>query len=170
MNARSSCSLTRGSSGHEDLVQLFFAQLLGVLKKWGLRVRKLRKSLAAFAKGISEVPVPGTKWGETIGTLIDWGPKTIDDQKKEVESALRKERKRILVVIDDIDRLVAEEIRQVFRLVKSVANFPNVTYLLAFDKEVAIKAIAELQHTSGEDYLEKIVQVPFELPPPDKTA
>jgi predicted KAP-like P-loop ATPase len=36
----------------------------------------------------------------------------------------------MLVSVDDIDRLTAEEIRQIFRLMKAVADFPKVTYLL----------------------------------------
>jgi predicted KAP-like P-loop ATPase len=73
-------------------------------------------------------------------------------------------------IIDDIDRLTAEEIRQLFRVIKAVADFPNVIYLLAFDKAIAIKALEQIQDLSGEDYLEKIIQVPFELPLPDKTS
>ena len=76
---------------------------------------------------------------------------------------------KFLVLIDDIDRLTSEEIRQLFRVVKAVGDFPNVIYLLAFDKKVAITALAQAQGVPGEEYLEKIVQVPFELPLPDQT-
>lgn len=156
-------------SGHEDLVQLFFSQLLVTLNKRGQEIKKARKSLARFAVKISVAAGP---WAQIINPIMTWlgTNKSITDEKKIVEAALRGQPKRILVIVDDIDRLVAEEIRQVFRLVKSVANFPNITYLLAFDKDVAIKAISDLQHTSGEDYLEKIIQVPFELPAPDAVA
>jgi len=73
-------------------------------------------------------------------------------------------------LIDDIDRLTAEEIRQLFRVVKAVADFPNVIYLLAFDIEVVVKALNSMQNTPGEQYLEKLVQLPLDLPAPDKTG
>ena len=78
----------------------------------------------------------------------------------------------ILVMIDDIDRLTADEIRQLYRVIKSVADFPNVIYLLAFDKRVVINALEKTQDIpgAGEEYLEKIVQTPFELPIPDKNS
>ena len=41
-----------------------------------------------------------------------------------------------LVVIDDIDRLANAQIRDVFQLVKQVADFPNVIYILAMDRAV----------------------------------
>lgn len=57
-----------------------------------------------------------------------------------------------------------------FRVIKAVADFPNTIYLLAFDKEIVAISL-EIQHgMRGEEYLKKIVQVPFDLPIPDKTA
>ncbi len=75
-----------------------------------------------------------------------------------------------MIVIDDIDRLTPEEIRQLFRVIKAVADFPNVLYLLAFDREMVVKALTEKQDLPGDQYLEKIVQVPVDLPAPDRTA
>ena len=84
--------------------------------------------------------------------------------------ALNQQARHILVIIDDIDRLTSAEIRQIFRVVKAVADFPNVTYLMAFDKHVVTRSLDELQGGFGEDYLEKIVQVPFDLPLVDRLS
>src|SRR5262249_46849912 len=72
-------------------------------------------------------------------------------------------------IIDDIDRLTAEEIRLMFRLIKTVADFPNIIYLLAFDKGVVLSALGSEQ-ASSEDYLAKIIQISFELPLPGQDA
>lgn len=74
--------------------------------------------------------------------------------------------RRIVLIIDDIDRLSATEIRDIFKLVKVMADFPNTRYLLAFDFNTATEALAEVQQTDGAAYLEKIVQAPFRLPDP----
>ncbi len=97
-------------------------------------------------------------------------PKDSEQLKKDIAELLSKQRQRILIVIDDIDRLTAEEIRQLFRVVKAVADFPNVIYLLAFDREVVVNALNSMQNTPGEQYLEKVVQLPLDLPAPDKTG
>ena len=88
----------------------------------------------------------------------------------EIAEELRKQPRRIFVTVDDIDRLNPDEIRQLFGVIKSVADFPNVVYLLTFDKKVVIEALRESQGISGENYLEKIVQFPFELPLPDRSS
>jgi len=102
--------------------------------------------------------------------LLASKPKDVPALKKALADLLLAERKRVLVVIDDIDRLTPDEVRQLFTVIKALADFPYVTYLLAFDREVATKAINEQTGLPGERYLEKIIQVPFELPRPDRIA
>lgn len=89
---------------------------------------------------------------------------SLSQMKESVIQALNKINQRILIIIDDIDRLNNEQIRLIFQLVNSVAGFPKLIYLLAFDKSVVIKALAQEQSGNGEAYLEKIIQVPFEVP------
>ena len=85
-------------------------------------------------------------------------------QKKELEKALLKLNKKIIIIIDDIDRLNNVQIRDIFQLVKQVADFPNIIYVLAMDKEVVSNALSEVHNIDGNEYLEKIIQIPFEMP------
>jgi hypothetical protein len=91
-------------------------------------------------------------------------PKEIEDiyNRLAVQSASLK--RRTVVLIDDIDRLNSAETRQIFQLVKLTARFPYVTYVLAFDRTAVAAALKDTGVDSGEEYLEKIVQVSFDLP------
>lgn len=91
-------------------------------------------------------------------------------RKNEIIEKMKKENLKIIVSIDDIDRLSEEEIIVVFQLVKALADFPNTIYLLVFDYDVVVRALSNIQHGDGKEYLEKIVQVPFEIPAPDMTS
>ncbi|MEX1252728.1 MAG: P-loop NTPase fold protein [Dehalococcoidia bacterium] len=84
--------------------------------------------------------------------------------KDEISQILRKRGQLIVVVMDDIDRLSEEEIRQVFQLVKSNADFPHMVYLLAFDEKVISRALEPIY---GPEFLEKIVQIQVPVPQPD---
>lgn len=88
----------------------------------------------------------------------------LDMTRRILEDALIQAEKKIIIVIDDIDRLANSQIRDVFQLVKQVADFPNVIYLLAMDREVVRRALTDVHNIDGNEYLEKIIQVPFELP------
>lgn len=89
-------------------------------------------------------------------------------QKAKIEEALKEIDFQILVVIDDIDRLPNDQIRLIFQLVNSVAGFPHTVYLLSYDKGIVARALDDVQGHRGAEYLEKIIQVPFDLPPIDK--
>ncbi|MGE5810701.1 MAG: P-loop NTPase fold protein [Ignavibacteria bacterium] len=45
--------------------------------------------------------------------------------------------------------LISEEIRQLFMLIKSIADFPFTTYILAFDKDVVSKSLTETFKVDG---------------------
>ncbi len=71
--------------------------------------------------------------------------------------------KPIIIFIDDIDRLFATEIRLLIQLVKSNADFPNLKFVLLFQKET-VEAALKTDGQTGADFLEKIIEVPIELP------
>lgn len=85
-------------------------------------------------------------------------------QKNRIIQLLEKQPHRILIVIDDIDRLNNEQIRYIFQLITSVAKFPKLTYLVVFDKEIVVEALKNVQTGNGQDYLEKIIQMPIQIP------
>jgi len=164
-------------SGQENLARAFLGQLQAVLPAKSEKFKKLGALLGDFAEGIGGVidlsgmtGGAGSKLGKLIGMATRRKPKDVPALKAEICKVLKEAGKRILVVIDDIDRLTPEETRQLFTVVKALADFPNVVYLLAFDRDVAVQAIEQQGGLPGERYLEKIIQVPFELPPVDRVA
>lgn len=132
------------------------------------------QSYARFFDAASLVPVlnvPLTAVGAVLrqvgGATQTWGEshsKDIQSIKDEISQLLASQSDRMLIVIDDIDRLTATEIRLIFQLVKTMADFPRTIYLLSFDWDAVVRALEKTQNGSGASYLEKIVQVPIELP------
>ena len=87
----------------------------------------------------------------------------LERQKKEINGLLAEIGKPMVIVIDDIDRLDARETRLVFKLVRMTANFANTVFILAYDRGRVGKRITE-KGIEGEEFLKKIVQLPFPLP------
>jgi len=107
-----------------------------------------------------------------IGEILSLIP--LEEKRERIERLLREAGIRVVVFIDDIDRLDRKEAQAVFKLLKLTANFTNVSYILAFDRNVVAKAISEQygagDHRAGYDYLEKIIQVNLNLPLADHEA
>jgi hypothetical protein len=93
---------------------------------------------------------------------------SVDELRERLDVLLRTEGFRIVVLMDDIDRLDKSEIQSVFRLVKLTADFSYTTYVLTFDDELVASALQEKYANSSRDagrgFLEKIIQVPLHLP------
>ncbi len=73
-------------------------------------------------------------------TNADRSAKKVRDQ---ITKELRALAEPIVVVIDDIDRLTTPEIREIFKLVRLTASFPNIVYVLAFDRARVEQALTE---------------------------
>lgn len=94
---------------------------------------------------------------------------SLDGLKRELCCALARVPGRIVVVLDDLDRIEQDELREIIRCVKTNGDLPNVTYLLLADEDRLACATAELYGDGASDvkerrrFLEKIVQYPFPL-------
>lgn len=109
-----------------------------------------------------------------LGNIISHFIKKVntDELKKRVETALEKSQKRVLILIDDVDRLDKAEIQLLFKIVKLIADFKYTSYILAFDKDIVTSSLqdryASSNHNAGEAFLEKIIQIPLHLPAANK--
>lgn len=165
--------------GEEALVLAFFRELYSATKpSLGNKAKKILPKLGARLLNASGAVAPiadaagAAGAGAIASGVMGWLGGMIEDGESveklhaELGAALAKQPKRFVVIIDDIDRLAPDEALAMFRMVKSVGRLPNVIYVLSFDRELAERVVAERFPSEGPHYLEKIVQVAFELPAP----
>ncbi len=126
------------------LIIVFVSFGLSVMLRWG---GKLSEQIADIFSARSEAR-----------------RQSLPEIKEDLTEALQKLKKSVLVVIDDVDRLSPEEIKLLFQLVKANADFPNLVYLLLFQREVIEKNLETIMGVSGKEFLEKIVQIGFDIP------
>lgn len=165
-------------SSRKQLISDFFLQLSNNIEKKGSNeiigaVGKSLGTLSKFFKPLGFIPplsVLSTirditeKASEFINEYVESEKEDLKSLKDNINNKLTNLNKKIIIVIDDIDRLCDEEIREIFQLVKSIADFKNTIYILSYDREIVTKALDKTQQGKGEEYLEKIVQVPLVLP------
>lgn len=167
-------------SDQNQLIAQFFKELSSQLKRKdhaedAIKVGNKLETYAQFFLPLSVIPkvtVPAlilSKIFDGFGkSLSSWGnqnQKDLFEIRYELNTLLESLNTKILIIIDDVDRLNNTEIRQIFQMIKSLGDFPNTIYLVAFDKNIVINALKKVQEGSGEEYLEKMIQIPFEIPP-----
>lgn len=121
------------------------------------------KTLAAMALGVGGLLL-------LIGKLLRWrgedrSTAPLDKVRADLEQRLGRLERSLVIFVDDIDRLEAEQIRMLFRQIKVNANLPNILFVLLFQPSIVEEALKPVAGTEGREYLEKIVQAHFDLPP-----
>jgi len=167
-------------SGRNDLISQFLAELLKELQPKSETVKNKARGVADVIADYGETLSPGLDLLHPgIGFMGRAGAqglrkiakidKTLLGLKKELESILAGIQRPIVVLIDELDRVEDHEIRSVAQLVRSVADFPSISYVLAYDPRRVIQALGEgaaekEREKRGSAYLEKIVQLQVPLP------
>ena len=152
----------------DDLVARFFHELSAQLgRSRSERLKDVAKALSGLGQSLAPLsPIPGTTgvadlFAKLIGRCTK--PQSLHDKRHRLSEALIASDSRVVVLIDDIDRLEVREIRELMRLVRLTSDLPQVVLLLAFDGRHVAKSLSE-NETDGRQYLDKIVQVSHDLP------
>mgnify|MGYP000227147160 CR=1 FL=1 len=159
----------------DNLISLFFRVLKNKLNmdKYEEVRKKIGKALTDYSDALDALtlfPMVGSGLATILKTIAKaQGAELakdvdIDKTKENLVSVLGDTNQKIIVIIDDIDRLTNIQIRDIFQLVKQVGNFPNIIYVLSMDRDVVCRALESVHDIDGAEYLEKIVQIPFEIP------
>lgn len=160
-------------SGADALINSFFREIGAQLRDKDARdYGKLADDLADYGELLGPVtwlPVVGV-WAGRLKSLLsavkavrERNQISAHEQKAKLAEGLAALERPIVVVIDDIDRLSSGEIQDIFKVVRLTANFPNIIYVLVFDR-ARVEAALETDGMPGRNYLEKIVQSGYDLP------
>ncbi len=75
----------------------------------------------------------------------------------------------LVIFVDDLDRCLPDRALEVLETIKLFLDVPGCAFFLAADQERVESVVrgryGEQQHGAGQSYLEKLVQLPFYLPP-----
>lgn len=139
------------------------------IKKYSSYLKSVKLSASGgipkvFNAGVSIEPYEILK---RIGEGMEGDEKSLDEMKAEINDALEKSKKKIIIFIDDVDRLDKDEIYTLFKLIKINADFKNLVFIVCMDQEYVAEAINSRygqDSNAGLEYLEKIINIPLELP------
>ncbi len=86
------------------------------------------------------------------------------DLKESIKQTLKRIPQKVLVVIDDFDRLSKDEILEVLKLIDSNAAFPNIFFLTAYDKKQVNKYFGDKGNTEDACFVDKFFNLEFAIP------
>ena len=164
-----------------SLLRSFFKTLADALNKsLSTKAEKLGKWLEQYTSLLSPISI-------TLGSVVGVSPGEgvrefgkalssveLETLKERIEKFLGDAKTRVVILMDDIDRLDKAEINNIFKLIKLTADFSYTAYVLSFDNRMVAAALrdryAAVEADAGENFLDKIIQVPLHLPKADPIA
>lgn len=139
--------------------------------------KRVAKELKTYSKAFDVLKlIPGAEpWASIVKSVVesvgnagdavfDYKTPDIEARKDALARALQKFPQRIIVLVDDIDRLYPAEVYEMVRIIKAVGDLPNVGYVLAWDEKYVSSALEKLNVPYAVAYLDKVVQVRLPVP------
>ena len=141
--------------------------LLDLLDTYGQSIGMLRW-LPGAGPWIGRAEATAQFFGRAVTKKLAKAP-SLAAQRDKLIKALRKHDGRIVVIIDDLDRLQPREVADILQLVRLTGQFPNLIYVISFDRE-RVERVLVSSGFEGQAYLEKIIEYAYNVPPVSPAA
>ena len=143
---------------------------------WRELSNKLKRLTVSMATAMT-FKLPGLEF-DTQNAIRQWQTEEVRSDYfgwlNELQRALNDARhddpsRRIVILIDDLDRCLPSKVVEVLESIKVMLDVTGFIFILALDESVVEQAIqtyyGQNYGISGRDYVKKLVQVEFRLPP-----
>jgi ABC-type lipoprotein export system ATPase subunit len=156
--------------GDSSILQSFFIEIGAQFKSYRLKenAQKIVKKFGEYGAALSflkAAPIPGLAEGLNVieaGSKL-LGESSVGQKHEKLKKLFSNLESPIIVFIDDVDRLTSTEVKELFKLVRQTANFPNLIYVISYDSALIAQALEE-PGVPGSLYIQKIIQTEFTMP------
>ena len=144
-----------------NLTQVFFEELSRTLAPYSSALA------SGFTRYVDHIlDKDDSAWLQLGARLLPQGfkAKSTSEQYEFLKKEICKLRRKIVIFIDDVDRLDGEELIELFSLIRnSSLSFPHMSYILAYDKEYVASQLQSKFNEHTYRYMEKILQEEYPL-------
>lgn len=145
----------------KSIVKDFFNALSIKLSEYNSDISPLIKKYAELLVGVGN-----NNLNKILNPLLKQHSQnaTALSEFEQIDNAIKNLDKKLIIFIDDLDRLYKEEIIQVVKLIRNSANFGNTVFIVAYDRNYVTNAIKDINNYNSDFFLEKIFQLEIRLP------
>ena len=136
------------------------------------------QSLMKGALRISSSLAAGNAGAQAVDSLFNNESNTIKKLRQQLKELVQEIKnletnpyQRVVVYVDDLDRIEPKDAVKILELLKNIFNVPDCVFVLAIDYQVVVKGLKEkFGKPSPENdwefraFFDKIIQLPFSMP------
>ena len=127
------------SAANPDMIRREFFDLLA--DRVAMLDRKVSSLMYAYGRKLASFDGRSQSWFNWVGFFRNQVSVQSSGEYEQINKMLNDTGKKIVVSIDDLDRLYPSEISEVLKLIRNTANFSNVIYLVGYDREYVLSAL-----------------------------
>lgn len=117
--------------------------------------RPVASRYSRMLKGKADISFLGFKLS------LEPSSETIDELLEDVDHVLKQIGKRLIIVIDDLDRLEAAAVKNVLFTIRRTFKLSRATYILCYDTEKLVDGNSDREQ--AREFLEKFITIKFSL-------
>ena len=143
------------------------------------KIAKIASSVFKGALKVGAAATMGTKAGEELDRVMDGENEnnikklrsTLDNLIQDITDASSNAYKKIVIYVDDLDRVEPRDAVKILELLKNIFNLKHCVFVLAIDYQVVVKGLRDKFGEQTEEnewefraFFDKIIQLPFMMP------
>ena len=159
-----------------------FLEKIGAEEESQNFLRSIANGAISFAKTAAVVGIETVAGGTIAGNLKEKlaeigtqdSAKALEELRDKIRKAVGAKLKssgknRVVVFVDDLDRLAPEKAVELLEVLKVFMDVPNCVFVLAVDYAVVTQGLEKkfgvsVGHSKGKSFFDKIIQLPFAIP------
>ena len=150
------------AEGSSNIQKDFFDLLASRLRELDPKISSLVLDYSRKLSGTDSAMEKLIKQSGLAGSLLS--SNSYADDYEQINTLLKETDKKIVITVDDVDRLYNDEVMEVLRLIRNTGNFANIFYLVAYERNFVDQAIKSLNVNAGNSFLDKIIQLEIPIP------
>ncbi|MBI5374198.1 MAG: P-loop ATPase [Candidatus Schekmanbacteria bacterium] len=145
----------------ENLLEKFVDGLIRVINK-NVFTPEIRPIISKYSRFIGSKKVTFPFFG--LNFEISPGNYTVDDAFDDLESTLSTFNRKVIIVVDDLDRLDFHTIKDILFVIKKSFTLPNISYAICYDTDnISLLEKEQIRTEKITEFLEKFVNVKVSL-------
>lgn len=137
-----------------NLTRVFLDLIGKKLSRYSFSINRINDYASTLFKG-------NINWWGTLSNLI-FKERDIDQIREQLNKSILNSGKRLVIFIDDVDRLQVDEVYEILTIIRNIGNLSNTIFILAYDKDYLLNILRRRLY-NPQRYLSKFFQVEFAL-------
>lgn len=146
---------------YEDSKSMVLNFIRVIQEQLGEDDKSLQRMLSKYAQILASIK------GYEIFSFFQYDGMSVETQFEEIKIKLRDKKRPVIVLIDDVDRLLGNELLRMLQMIRNMGDFPYIYYIIAGDKVAIEEALAAEGIVDPDEYLKKFFNLEICFPADD---